>query len=538
MLRITSAALGALILVVLLLLTVVAGPVAAAPPLRYTEPVTTAVVDGFRPPEHLYGPGNRGIEYATTPGVPVAAAADGEVVFAGPVAGALHVTVAHPDGVRTSYSFLAEVSVVRGQRIAGGQPVGVAGERLHVGARVGETYVDPAGLWAGAGGHVRLVPVPDPVTVGPGGDERRHLLAVVSTREDGDLSLSGGIEWARRRAGGMAARLRAVVHQVGELHPFTHLRRGVEGLARWWEDRRDCTPVIAPVPPPADRRVVVLVGGLGSTSTDAAIDGIDTQGLGYDPGDVLRFSYRGGRTPPAATGTAPELEGSTVTTYDPADTQLGVEVTAERLADLLADAARRLPGVPIDVLAHSQGGVVTRLALHHLAARRPPVPLGAVVTLASPHGGADLATVGQAVAGSLLQAAVELGRHAFGVAVDPWSTSVTELGETSVLNRRLAGRPAPEGYDLTTIGARGDLVVPAGRTRVEGAEAITVPVGGLRAHDRLPGSTEAAREIALALAGLPPSCEGFADVLVDLMVGETIGWTTDAVGLALALVAP
>ena len=88
------------------------------------------------------------------------AAGRGVVTFAGPVAGALHVTVTHPDGVRTSYSFLAEVRVVAGQEVAGGHVVGVAGARLHVGARRGDEYVDPASLW-GAGGppRVHLVPL-------------------------------------------------------------------------------------------------------------------------------------------------------------------------------------------------------------------------------------------------------------------------------------------------------------------------------------------------------------------------------------------
>ena len=40
------------------------------------------------------------------------ASADGTVVFAGPVAGTLHVTLRHADGVRTSYSVLAAIEVV------------------------------------------------------------------------------------------------------------------------------------------------------------------------------------------------------------------------------------------------------------------------------------------------------------------------------------------------------------------------------------------------------------------------------------------
>ena len=99
-----------------------AGATALIPPdpgtehgsVRYRPPVDAPVTDPFRPPLTPYGPGNRGIEYATVPGTLVRAAADGLVVFAGPVAGALHVTVLHGDGIRTSYSFLAVIRVRRG----------------------------------------------------------------------------------------------------------------------------------------------------------------------------------------------------------------------------------------------------------------------------------------------------------------------------------------------------------------------------------------------------------------------------------------
>src|SRR6476660_8453070 len=80
---------------------------AVGPPDRavvsYQPPVNAAITDPFRPPLTPYGPGNRGIDYATVPGTLVHAAADGLVQFAGAVAGGLHVTVLHRDGVRTTY---------------------------------------------------------------------------------------------------------------------------------------------------------------------------------------------------------------------------------------------------------------------------------------------------------------------------------------------------------------------------------------------------------------------------------------------------
>jgi murein DD-endopeptidase MepM/ murein hydrolase activator NlpD len=121
-------------------------------------PVDAPVVDGFRPPASPFGPGNRGLEYDTQPGTVVRASAGGLVVFAGPVARTLHVTVAHPGGLRTSYSLLATVDVVVGQRVAQGDRLGLAGERLHFGARRGGTYIDPATLFSGPVVEVELLP--------------------------------------------------------------------------------------------------------------------------------------------------------------------------------------------------------------------------------------------------------------------------------------------------------------------------------------------------------------------------------------------
>lgn len=113
----------------------------------YHPPVEAPVTDRFRPPATAYGRGNRGLEYATRPGELVRAAAPGVVAFAGPVGTTLHVSVLHGDGVRTTYSYLASVRVHRGDRVGGGDPIGTAGDRFHLGARVGDAYVDPALLF-------------------------------------------------------------------------------------------------------------------------------------------------------------------------------------------------------------------------------------------------------------------------------------------------------------------------------------------------------------------------------------------------------
>lgn len=122
----------------------------------YDWPVRGPVIHGFDPPETPYGAGHRGIDIAAQPGTTVRAPADGVVAFAGKVPGALYVSVDHPDGIRTTYSWLDEVAVRAGQDVRRGDPLGATGSghpgveppHLHLGARLGDRYVDPLLLLA------------------------------------------------------------------------------------------------------------------------------------------------------------------------------------------------------------------------------------------------------------------------------------------------------------------------------------------------------------------------------------------------------
>ncbi len=117
----------------------------------YAWPVRGPVIRSFDPPATPYGSGHRGIDIATALGTPVGAASGGVVAFVGPVGGALYVSVDHPDGVRTTYSWLADIRVKRGAEVARGEVIGTSGAghpggdrpHLHFGARVGQTYIDP-----------------------------------------------------------------------------------------------------------------------------------------------------------------------------------------------------------------------------------------------------------------------------------------------------------------------------------------------------------------------------------------------------------
>src|SRR5215207_328792 len=156
---------GALTLLMSLLaaLAALTGPSTAAAEPRLPGPVgwplagPPAVVRGFDEPQHEYGPGHRGVDFATRPGLPVRAA------VAGTVAGRGVVSIDH-GGYRTTYEPVVP-RVRAGQRVGQGETIGRVGSGghcadrcLHWGLRRGATYLDPLQLiTARPGGPLRLL---------------------------------------------------------------------------------------------------------------------------------------------------------------------------------------------------------------------------------------------------------------------------------------------------------------------------------------------------------------------------------------------
>src|SRR5262249_44940124 len=149
-----------------------------------------------------------------------------------------------------------------------------------------------------------------------------------------------------------------------------------------------------------------------------SIDALDAKDLGYV--DSLRFSYNGGSTAD--------------TSYDSHDTTADIRTEAQRLRDLLEQVGRDHPGVPIDLLGHSQGGVIARamLAYEYAQDERQLPKVANLVTLASPHQGADIATalgnLGHTTSGNLAEWAVSNLNLA---PVDLQGASVRQLAEHS-----------------------------------------------------------------------------------------------------------
>lgn len=522
----------AALLVVVLVAGVLAEPAVADEPVSYRPPVDAPVSDPFRPPATTYGPGNRGLAYDLPDGTAVHAVADGTVVFAGLVAGTRHVTVLHADGRRSSYSFLSAVAVQRGQVVAQGDPVGTAGAGFHLGVRDGESYLDPAALFDAHVVHVRLVPHAEPLPPTDAGllREQAALRDLVRTEDPGLLRRV----WRAvgDHAGPLAGRWLAVAdaawHTWQQANPVEATFGVLESLGRHL--LQECTESSVAIEPPGEARVALLVAGLGSTSAEASIDQVDVDRLGYDRADVLRYSYGGGRVP--ATGRLhPDLAGIPEAPYDAADTLGDIAERGRELADLIEQAAAARPGVPIDVYAHSLGGVVTRVALLELASRPGAIDaLGQVVTIGTPHSGADLATVAVLSEKGFVQDVAHI-RALFDIPIDPYSPAVRGLAETSPLMDRLRVEGVPDGVDLRTVAARGDLVVTADKADVPGHPAAIIDRSGLDAHAALPGDPDTTRELQLGLAGLPPACQGLADAVNDAVFPEVIAGITDGAGL-------
>jgi triacylglycerol esterase/lipase EstA (alpha/beta hydrolase family) len=505
---------------------------AGAPqPVSYQPPVDGPIVDSYRPPREEWLAGNRGIDYAPGRGTPVQASADGEVTFAGQVGGDLHVVVLHADGIRTSYSFLDSIAVQRGDTVRQGQVVGAAGDNLHFGARRGDEYIDPRTLFDGP---PQVFLVPDDVRrPGTEVEERSGLRRFLDKMTSGARTLRAagrwsvthaadgfhdGVDAATAKVNELMDEARLLHHVATQFHPTVHALRALDTVKEWYKQRSTCTPAGVKPPPLPEPRVAVLVSGLGSNSRGDNIDDIDTAGLGYDRS--VRFSYNGG-----------SIEESP---YEARDTTVGLRTQARRLRDLIERVHRDNPGKTIDIIAHDQGGIIARAMLAYEYDRKgdPPPMVANLVTLGTPHQGADLATAlaltQHTDAGS---EAVRTVDAAGWLPYDLTGESVKELSETSEFMRELNNRPMPEGVRFTSIGSRGDFVVPGLRTQTDGASSTIVSVRGIAdEHGSLPGSPEARREVALAVAGMAPTCQSLGNMLADTVVSDAIATVEDGIG--------
>jgi hypothetical protein len=539
----------------------------------WTRPVDGAVVRPFEEPVARFAPGHRGVDFAAAPGTPVRAANDGRVTFAGAVAGSLHVVVAHAAGIRTSYSFLLRVDVRTGDLVRRGQVVGAAGGTgpahgpgvLHLGARIGERYIDPMLLFGPTDltKLVRLVPIDERVDAEharPSAEARaiRALLRdwggddycaggipVIEQACDAGEAVGDAATWtwdrveeaadlglaalrAVGRAGAalarrVAAAVREVVRAVEDA--ARHLARAAEEIAhaiadgpvalfnavvaagKWLIEHLTSCPQPPPVRhPKGSGNLVMAVGGLGSSrhpkSPSEVAPSFDFQrkAFGYKQEDVAYFSY-------SADGPA----------YDKKDTYGDLHEKARLLGKQLKEFATEHPGRKIDLMAHSQGGVVIDLFLMEVyRGHEQDYPrIGNVVTFASPHLGTPLADLETSVDHHLVYAAIA---DALASGQPLGAPSVSELAEGSQTIEHLwSNTEIPPGIRFLSIMGSEDPVVPSTSGFVPGGDRIVVPVGDALVpddHSAILADDDAISAAQAQLSGGHPadSCGLFVDV--------------------------
>ena len=427
-------------------------------------PVDGPVGRHYEEPGTRWGPGHRGLDYYVAPGTSVRAAGDGVISWAGPVAGRLVVTIDHGGGLWSSYSELSQLLVGAGAVVRAGTWIGRAGV-THAGARSGVhfsvrsdgVYVDPARFLGPVdpAAAIHLAPV-----VGWGLEEVPHWL---------------------RPSGGPAG---------------THVRSCVE------------VPALPASPPAPNGNVVIAVAGIGSSTrpdVNASIYEHGPQLLGYAPDRIYRFSYEG--------TSGPRFHEP----YDPAATTGNLSVAAARLEELVAQVGRAHPGVDIDLIAHSQGGIVARLFLEMRSrAWDPELPRVAhLVTFSSPHQGAPAAELADDLRGiglgrDIVDAASAWARSC-GPVPDPHRAAVAQLAPGSPLMRWLAATDVGIGTRVLTLAAPDDVVVPPHRASIPGERhAVVGPSDGF-GHSAILTSSSALALAHSFLRDASPACPGAWD---------------------------
>lgn len=448
-------------------------PARAQLPLALIPPVDAPVTRAFEAPATEFGSGHRGIDYVVPAGTAVRAAASGTVAYAGSVAGHLAVTIEHGSGLETTYSELSSISVTQGAQVGEGAWIGRSGTAhdssgLHFGVKLEGAYVDPESLLGALDvtGAIHLAP----------------------------------LNWEPEDMGGLEM-IFPPPSDAGEADRFC--------------EERGPLPEQSFAP---NDNVAVAVAGITSKTKDGIDATIYEAGpldLGYDPARIYRFSFRG-------------IDGPRFhEPYERTDTYINLNTAATRLRKLMTAIHRKHPGAHVDLIAHSQGGVVARLYLaRHATSWDDSLPqVEHFVTYSSPHRGALAAgEIDQiddgSLAGSWVLDRVSSWSESAPIP-DPRSDAVSQLAPDSELMKGLASEDVSYGTRVLTLAIPNDPVVPADRASIDGEYGRIVPWEGnpLGGHKAIVTS-DAARSVAYSfLADGAPRCKTGWD-----SGGEIIGW--------------
>ena len=360
-----------------------------------------------------------------------------EVTFAGAVAGTLHVTLAHGGGLRTSYSFLQSVAVRDGQDVARGDVVGTSGGANDDHARDGPAprpaprrplRRPDAAVPPRRPHQARAARAHRPASSSSRG--RRPTSAVSSKRRCTYRSRAAPQTCARSRERGRRrlrrrrpargrCRQRGVRRRRVGRRPIGRGARRGPRRARRRHRRRERRARRAPRPARATRSRrcarsrrelaaelartpigmlaldLVEIGRrfVDTVTAECSDDAPDADGTGGSAHRVMVVAGINSSGPPAtaappssstsgrsATGaTRARCAGTptrpTAARTTPPTRHGPLDASRHRLADQLRAMQREEPGREVDLIAHSQGGVVVDVFLaRRLPRRRPDAP--------------------------------------------------------------------------------------------------------------------------------------------------------------------
>ncbi len=221
--------------------------------------------------------------------------------------------------------------------------------------------------------------------------------------------------------------------------------------------------------------------------------------------------------------------------YRRTDTYGDLRSAARRLHELLAVVGRRHPGRDVDLIGQSQGGIVARVFLEHLASSwDPSLPrVEHLVTFATPHTGAPLAAAPgtlerETFTGRLAIRALSRWAKEAGPVADPRSVAVRQLAPGSRLLDALAREDVAFGTRVLALGVAHDVLVPADRAVYPGKPSRIIGPEALDGHGQIYSST-AARSLAYGfLRDAPVACPGFWDEWGPVL-GRGVGWAEDQI---------
>lgn len=292
-------------------------------------------------------------------------------------------------------------------------------------------------------------------------------------------------------------------------------------------------------PPPAPNdNIIVTIAGIGSQTefatngavkTNAAMYQTDLTALGFSEDQIYNFSYAGIQE-------GGEGAYRLHKPYSQADTFESIEISAEMLARQIDEIHRRHPDKEIDLVAHSQGGLVAQYYLEnlYLLENKERVVIDHFVSMGSPHLGADSAQLYSQLEGTpqgdFLLEGWEVASQLFDLP-PPASPAARQMAEDSPFIKELDRNWNPQLAKTTTIAATFDVVVTPQHSRLRGADHYTADMpnslSSLWAHGKVVDAHSTKEIVYNALADTPSTCTALRNAVADYGVGRFISEVQD-----------